>query len=155
MDADKEGFLRSDRSLTQTAGRAARNVNGRVIMYADQITESMARTIDETARRREKQEAFNAEHGITPQQIRKQKKTIFEQSGQIDDRPRHMVAEPAPAPTDPVWATMGDEALKKSTEDTKKRMEEAAKSLDFMEAARLRDEYFALKELLDQRNATA
>jgi len=155
MDADKEGFLRSDRSLTQTAGRAARNVNGRVIMYADKITESMARTIDETARRREKQEAFNAEHGITPQQIRKQRKTIFEQSGQIDDRPRHMVAEPAPAPADPVWATMSDEALKKSTEDTKKRMEEAAKSLDFMEAARLRDEYFALKELLDQRNTTA
>ena len=155
MDADKEGFLRSDRSLTQTAGRAARNVNGRVIMYADKITDSMARTIDETTRRREKQEAFNAEHGITPQQIRKQKKTIFEQSGQIDDRPRHMVAEPAPAPTDPVWATMGDAALTKSIEDTKKRMEEAAKSLDFMEAARLRDEYFALKELLDQRNSTA
>jgi excinuclease ABC subunit B len=155
MDADKEGFLRSDRSLTQTAGRAARNVNGRVIMYADKITDSMARTIDETTRRREKQEAFNVEHGITPQQIRKQKKTIFEQSGQIDDRPRHMVAEPAPAPTDPVWATMGDAALTKSIEDTKKRMEEAAKSLDFMEAARLRDEYFALKELLDQRNSTA
>ena len=155
MDADKEGFLRSDRSLTQTAGRAARNVNGRVIMYADKITDSMARTIDETTRRREKQEAFNAEHGITPQQIRKQKKTIFEQSGQIDDRPRHMVAEPAPAPTDPVWATMGDAALTKSIEDTKKRMEEAAKSLDFMEAARLRDEYFALKELLDQRNSNA
>ncbi|MFZ9055026.1 MAG: excinuclease ABC subunit UvrB [Flavobacteriales bacterium] len=155
MDADKEGFLRSDRSLTQTAGRAARNVNGRVIMYADKITDSMARTIAETTRRREKQEAFNAEHGITPPQIRKQKKTIFEQSGQIDDRPRHMVAEPAPAPTDPVWATMGDAALTKSIEDTKKRMEEAAKSLDFMEAARLRDEYFALKELLDQRNSTA
>ena len=155
MDADKEGFLRSDRSLTQTAGRAARNVNGRVIMYADHVTESMARTIDETDRRRAKQAAFNAEHGLEPQQIRKQKKTIFEQSGQIDDRPRHIVAEPAPAPSDPVWASMSLAALTKSTEDTKKRMETAAKELDFMEAARLRDEYFALKELLDQRTPTS
>jgi excinuclease ABC subunit B len=153
MDADKEGFLRSDRSLTQTAGRAARNVNGRVIMYADTITESMARTIDETQRRRKKQEAFNAEHGIEPQQIRKQKKTIFEQSPQVDDRPRHMAAEPGPAPTDPVWETMSDEALEKSTLHTKQRMEAAAKELDFMEAARLRDEYFALKEIMDKRKA--
>ncbi len=151
MDADKEGFLRSDRSLTQTAGRAARNVNGRVIMYADKITDSMARTMDETQRRREKQEEFNAANGITPQQIIKQKKTIFEQSRQIDDRPRHMVAEPAPVATDPVWETMSNEALEKSTEHTKKRMEIAAKELDFMEAARLRDEYFALKEIMDKR----
>ncbi|MEC8802290.1 MAG: excinuclease ABC subunit UvrB [Bacteroidota bacterium] len=153
MDADKEGFLRSNRSLTQTAGRAARNVNGRVIMYADSITESMARTIDETQRRRKKQEAFNAEHGIEPQQIRKQKKTIFEQSPQVDDRPRHIAAEPGPAPTDPVWETMSDEALEKSTLHTKQRMEAAAKELDFMEAARLRDEYFALKEIMDKRKA--
>jgi excinuclease ABC subunit B len=153
MDADKEGFLRSDRSLTQTAGRAARNVNGSVIMYADSITESMARTIEDTQRRRKKQEAFNAEHGIEPQQIRKQKKTIFEQSPQVDDRPRHIAAEPGPAPTDPVWETMSDEALEKSTLHTKQRMEAAAKELDFMEAARLRDEYFALKEIMDKRKA--
>lgn len=154
MDADKEGFLRSDRSLTQTAGRAARNVNGRVIMYADKITDSMARTMDETKRRREKQEEYNSEHGITPQQIKKQKKTIFEQSRQIDDRPRHMVAEPAPVAADPVWQTMSDAALEKSTEHTKQRMEIAAKELDFMEAARLRDEYFALKEIMDLRKSS-
>lgn len=155
MDADKEGFLRSDRSLTQTAGRAARNVNGRVIMYADTITESMARTIDETQRRRSKQEAFNKEHGLEPQQIRKQRRTIFEQSPQIDDRPRHIAAEPGPVATDPVWETMSDEALEKSAAHTKQRMEAAAKELDFMEAARLRDEYFALKEIMDKRKEKA
>ena len=94
LDADKEGFLRSNRSLTQTAGRAARNVNGRVLFYADKVTESMASTIDETSRRRAKQEAYNAAHGISPQQIRKARRTLFEQSGLIDDRPRHIAAEP-------------------------------------------------------------
>lgn len=155
MDADKEGFLRSDRSLTQTAGRAARNVEGRVIMYADKITDSMSRTIDETARRREKQEAFNLEHGMEPQQIRKQKKTIFEQSKELDDRPRHLVAEQDPNAnknfTDPVWLAMPLEALEQTANETKKRMERAAKDLDFMEAARLRDEFFALKDLIDSK----
>ena len=113
----------------------------------------MARTIEETERRREKQELFNNEHGIAPQQIHKQKKTIFEQSPQVDDRPRHIAAEPGPVTTDPVWETMSDDALKKSTLHTKQRMEAAAKELDFMEAARLRDEYFALKEIIDKRKA--
>ena len=156
MDADKEGFLRSDRSLTQTAGRAARNVEGRVIMYADKITDSMNRTMEETERRREKQKAFNTEHGIEPQQIKKQKKTIFEQSRELDDRPRHMVAEQDPNAsknfTDPVWQSMPLEGLQKTAEETKKRMERAAKDLDFMEAARLRDEFFALKDLIDTQS---
>ena len=156
MDADKEGFLRSDRSLTQTAGRAARNVEGRVIMYADKITDSMNRTIEETERRREKQKAFNAEHGIEPQQIKKQKKTIFEQSKELDDRPRHLVAEQDPNATknftDPVWMSMPLEALQKTADETKKRMERAAKDLDFMEAAHLRDEFFALKELIETKS---
>jgi excinuclease ABC subunit B len=156
MDADKEGFLRSDRSLTQTAGRAARNVEGRVIMYADKITDSMNRTIEETERRREKQKAFNAEHGIEPQQIKKQKKTIFEQSKELDDRPRHLVAEQDPNATknftDPVWMSMPLEVLQKTADETKKRMERAAKDLDFMEAARLRDEFFALKELIETKS---
>ena len=158
MDADKEGFLRSDRSLTQTAGRAARNVNGRVIMYADKVTDSMQRTIDETLRRREKQEAFNTEHGLQPTQIRKQRKTIFEQNSQIQDRPRHMVAEASDLKkglADPIWTTMDVDSLTKTTDHTKRRMEQAAKDLDFMEAARLRDEYFALKDLLDQKQSKA
>tara|TARA_B100000768_G_scaffold182024_1_gene208530 strand:+ start:858 stop:2888 length:2031 start_codon:yes stop_codon:yes gene_type:complete len=155
MDADKEGFLRSDRSLTQTAGRAARNINGRVIMYAEKITDSMNRTMEETERRREKQKAFNEEHGIEPQQIKKARKTIFEQSSELDDRPRHLVAEQDPNAsknfTDPVWQSMPLESLEKTAQVTKKRMERAAKDLDFMEAARLRDEYFALKELIDSK----
>ncbi len=155
MDADKEGFLRSDRSLTQTAGRAARNINGRVIMYAEKITDSMNRTMEETERRREKQKAFNEEHGIEPQQIKKARKTIFEQSSELDDRPRHLVAEQDPNAsknfTDPVWQSMPLESLGKTAQVTKKRMERAAKDLDFMEAARLRDEYFALKELIDSK----
>lgn len=158
MDADKEGFLRSDRSLTQTAGRAARNVNGRVIMYADKVTDSMQRTIEETLRRREKQEAFNKAHGIEPTQIKKQRNTIFEQNSQVQDRPRHMVAETSPLGkglADPIWQTMDLDSLKKTTEHTKKRMEQAAKDLDFMEAARLRDEYFALKDLLDQKQTSS
>jgi len=158
MDADKEGFLRSDRSLTQTAGRAARNVQGRVIMYADKITASMNRTMEETDRRREKQMAFNEAHGIEPQQIKKAKKTIFEQSKELDDRPRHLVAEQDPNATknftDPVWQSMPLDGLKKTAEETKKRMERAAKDLDFMEAARLRDEFFALKELIETKSKT-
>ena len=96
MDADKEGFLRSNRSLTQTAGRAARNVNGRVIMYADKVTDSMAQTIEETARRRTKQIAYD-EHGLAPQQIKKEKRTLFEQSEVVTNRPKNYAAEPAQA----------------------------------------------------------
>ena len=152
MDADKEGFLRSNRSLTQTAGRAARNVNGRVLMYADKITDSMAETIEETARRRAKQEAYNKEHGLEPQQIRRNRKTLFEQSALIEDRPKNYAAEPTPdeaAPSkDPVIQSMSAEKLQKLADQTRRRMEAAAKELDFMEAARLRDEYFSLQELL-------
>ena len=160
LDADKEGFLRSNRSLTQTAGRAARNVNGRVLFYADKITESMSTTIDETSRRRAKQEAYNAAHGITPQQIRKARRTLFEQSGLIDDRPRHIAAEPGletavpAASLDPVLAAMTTEALGREVRKARKAMDQAARDMDFMEAARLRDQWFAMKALLEERTGT-
>ena len=154
MDADKEGFLRSNRSLTQTAGRAARNVNGRVLMYADTITDSMAQTIEETARRREKQEAYNAEHGLVPVQVKRTKKTVFEQSELIDDRPSPMAAEPTPTGdgilADPVVAgyiaAQDRKAMEKLMARTKREMERAAKELAFMDAARMRDELFALQD---------
>ncbi|MGA1373500.1 MAG: excinuclease ABC subunit UvrB [Flavobacteriales bacterium] len=162
LDADKEGFLRSNRSLTQTAGRAARNVNGRVLFYADKVTESMASTIDETSRRRAKQEAYNAAHGISPQQIRKARRTLFEQSGLIDDRPRHIAAEPAatlaasaPAAIDPVLSAMTTAALTQEVKKARKAMDQAARDMDFMEAARLRDQWFAMKALLEERTATS
>jgi excinuclease ABC subunit B len=151
MDADKEGFLRSNRSLTQTAGRAARNVHGRVIMYADKVTDSMQQTIDETARRREKQVAYNEEHGIVPQQIVKGKATIFEQSGMLDQR-KGVYAESNDTPSmaaDPVVMHMTPEQLKKAVEQTRRKMEQAAKEMDFMLAASLRDEMLALKQRLD------
>ncbi|MFM7310399.1 MAG: excinuclease ABC subunit UvrB [Flavobacteriales bacterium] len=151
MDADKEGFLRSNRSLTQTAGRAARNVNGRVIMYADKITDSMQQTIDETGRRREKQVAYNQAHGITPQQIVKGKATIFEQSGMLDQRkPVYEETQDMPSlAADPVVLNMTPDQLKKSVEQTRRKMEQAAKDMDFMLAAALRDEMLALKQRLD------
>ncbi|MGB2423537.1 MAG: helicase-related protein, partial [Flavobacteriales bacterium] len=149
MDADKEGFLRSNRSLTQTAGRAARNVNGRVIMYADKVTDSMAATIEETARRRDKQVAYNDEHGLAPQQIRKEKRTLFEQSDSVSNRPKNYAAEPDHVPlaaTDPVVQSMSLADLEKLVAKTKRDMERAAKAMEFMEAARLRDELHALEE---------
>jgi excinuclease ABC subunit B len=156
MDADKEGFLRSNRSLTQTAGRAARNVNGRVIMYADKITDSMQQTIDETLRRREKQVAYNLKHGITPQQVKKGNKTIFEQSGLIDNRKKTIYVEPdqaaASIAADPVMQNLNKEQIAKSLEQTKKKMEKAAREMEFMEAARLRDEMFALQKLLEEKS---
>lgn len=148
MDADKEGFLRSNRSLTQTAGRAARNVNGRVIMYADKVTDSMAATIEETARRREKQMAFNKANGMAPVQVKKEKRTLFEQSDAVTNRPKNYAAEPDHVPlaaSDPVVQNMGGAQLDKLMAKTKKDMERAAKSMEFMEAARLRDELFALE----------
>ena len=147
MDADKEGFLRSNRSLTQTAGRAARNVNGRVIMYADKVTASMAATMEETARRREKQMAYNEEHGLSPEQIQKEKRTLFEQSDSVSNRPKNYAAEPDQAPlhaTDPIVQSMGVEDLDKLCAKTKRDMERAAKAMEFMDAARLRDELMAL-----------
>ncbi len=148
MDADKEGFLRSNRSLTQTAGRAARNVNGRVIMYADKVTDSMAATIEETARRRDKQVAYNDAHGLAPQQIRKEKRTLFEQSDSVSNRPKNYAAEPDQVPlvaTDPVVQSMSLADLDKLLAKTKRDMERAAKAMEFMEAARLRDELHALE----------
>ncbi len=148
MDADKEGFLRSNRSLTQTAGRAARNVNGRVIMYADKVTASMAATMEETARRREKQMAYNEEHGLSPEQIQKEKRTLFEQSDSVSNRPKNYAAEPDQAPlhaTDPIVQSMGVEDLDKLCAKTKRDMERAAKAMEFMDAARLRDELMALE----------
>ena len=148
MDADKEGFLRSNRSLTQTAGRAARNVNGRVIMYADKVTDSMAQTIEETSRRRVKQIAYNEEHGLSPQQIKKEKRTLFEQSEAVTNRPKNYAAEPdqaSLAANDPIVQAMSAADLDKLLAKTKRDMERAAKAMEFMEAARLRDELHALE----------
>ena len=148
MDADKEGFLRSNRSLTQTAGRAARNVNGRVIMYADKVTDSMAQTIEETSRRRAKQVAYNEEHGLVPQQIKKEKRTLFEQSEAVTNRPKNYAAESDQttlASTDPIVQAMSAADLDKLIGKTKRDMERAAKAMEFMEAARLRDELHALE----------
>jgi excinuclease ABC subunit B len=153
MDADKEGFLRSNRSLTQTAGRAARNINGRVIMYADKITVSMQQTMDETARRREKQVEYNQQHGIVPAQVKKGKATIFEQSGVIEQRAKFYNEEEhrAGVAADPVLQYQSKEQLEKSIDQTRKKMEKAAKDLDFMEAARLRDEMLEMRKMLDSK----
>ena len=156
LDADKEGFLRSERSLTQTAGRAARNINGRVIMYADKITDSMQRTIDETNRRRAKQLEYNEKNGITPRQIVKALGSIMgdrssaETHAETKKQPRTYYVEPETADiaAEPVVKYMTREALEKTIAQTKRNMQKAAKELDFMEAARLRDEMYALEKLL-------
>jgi excinuclease ABC subunit B len=150
LDADKEGFLRSHRSLTQTAGRAARNLNGRVIMYADRMTDSMAKTISETNRRREKQLAYNDLHGITPTQIFKGERSSFskvEPNAYIEPEFRNSIA------ADPVVQFMSKPALEKAIAKTKKAMQEAAKKLDFLEAAQLRDEMIKLEDLLKTKNS--
>ena len=171
LDADKEGFLRSRRSLTQTAGRAARNINGKVIMYADTITASMQQTIDETARRRQIQLKYNADHGITPQQIRKDIKGTLSAfaDAQQHDAPKTAsagkVADSKQTPkryqpyiepegyayaADPIVKRMSRKQLEKSIADTTELMKEAAKQLDFLQAAQYRDEIVRLQSLLDE-----
>ena len=159
LDADKEGFLRSHRSLTQTAGRAARNVNGKVIMYADSITESMRKTIEETARRRSIQLKYNEEHGITPQQIVKDIKSILptekEDAMQTVGTNRQTAAQVYLEPeagafaADPIVLQMTRPELERSIENTKKMMEEAARKLDFIQAAQYRDEIVRLEKQLE------
>lgn len=159
LDADKEGFLRSHRSLTQTAGRAARNVNGKVIMYADSITESMRKTIEETARRRSIQLKYNEEHGITPQQIVKDIKSILptekEDTMQTVGTNRQTAAQVYLEPeagafaADPIVLQMTRPELERSIENTKKMMEEAARKLDFIQAAQYRDEIVRLEKQLE------
>ncbi len=154
LDADKEGFLRSERSLTQTVGRAARNVDGKVIMYADKITESMQKTIDETNRRRGLQMAYNEKHGITPRGLNKSREDIMEQTGllnfykvkNVDDKE----IKPAIA-ADPIIEYMTAPQLEKAIAQTQKSMEKAAKELDFLSAAKYRDELFAMKEKLAKK----
>ncbi len=154
LDADKEGFLRSERSLTQTAGRAARHLHGKVIMYADKVTRSMQKTIDETNRKREKQLKYNEANGITPKQIFKTTVSLFEQNremlartGAYADQARTEIA------ADPVVKYMNREGLEKAVDNARKRMERAAQELDFIEAARFRDEMYALQEKLNEMPA--
>lgn len=155
LDADKEGFLRNQRSLVQTIGRAARNVNGRVIMYADTITESMRNAIDETDRRRKVQLDYNVANGITPVTIVRSRESILGQTKVADSKKsmkRYYVEnEEASLAADPVVAYLSKEELTKMADRTRKAMEKAAKELEFMEAARLRDEYLALQNLLEEK----
>ena len=163
IDADKEGFLRSNRSLTQTAGRAARNLNGEVIMYADKITQSMQQTIDETERRRSLQLAYNAEHGITPKAIVKQRSSIIGVDNEFstaaasyDIKPKYGYSTASNIDTEsnrsssiaaePIVQYMSEEDLAKAAEQIRKKMIEAAKNMDFIEAARLRDELLKLED---------
>lgn len=161
LDADKEGFLRNERSLTQTAGRAARNIEGLVIFYADTITESMQRAMDETQRRREKQIAYNIEHGITPKTIIKSKEQVFAQ-GSVLDIKGYDPSNPKSIGPDEELVTVAAEdqelyktipQLEKAISKTKKEMERAAKDMDFMEAARLRDEMFRMQDELKKMKA--
>jgi excinuclease ABC subunit B len=154
LDADKEGFLRNQRSLVQTIGRAARNENGKVIMYADQITDSMQQAIDETDRRRNKQIEYNLAHGITPKTVIKSKDSILRQTKVADSKKiqRYYVEnEDLTLAADPVVAYLSKDELTKMADRTRKAMEKAAKELEFMEAAKLRDEYMAIQKLIEEK----
>jgi excinuclease ABC subunit B len=153
LDADKEGFLRSERSLTQTAGRAARNINSRVIMYADKLTESMKRMMNETNRRREKQIRYNTVNNITPTQIVKSTHEIMGQTavanGKSHTPAAYIEKDYADIAADPLIQYLSKEKLQKMVSKNRKSMEDAVKSLDFLEAARLRDELKILTEKLE------
>lgn len=150
LDADKEGFLRSERSLTQTAGRAARNLNGKVIMYADKVTDSMQRTIDETNRRRVKQLKYNADHNITPKGVAKTRRNILGEEIKEEESTKKFYGGPKETDiaADPVVKYMDEEEIQKAIKRTQKLMETAAKNLEFIDAAQYRDEIKRLKELL-------
>ncbi|MEQ8304888.1 MAG: excinuclease ABC subunit UvrB [Cyclobacteriaceae bacterium] len=156
LDADKEGFLRNQRSLVQTIGRAARNENGKVIMYADTITESMKLAIDETNRRRKTQIDYNLAHGITPKTILRSKESILEQTKVADSKKatkRYYIEEEEQSlAADPVISYLSKEELQKMADRTRKAMEKAAKELEFIEAARLRDEYLAFQKLIEEKS---
>ena len=158
LDADKEGFLRSHRSLTQTAGRAARNVNGKVIMYADEITESMQRTIDETVRRRTIQMQYNKAHNITPQQIVKSISTTLKSTKDsnvlnVSHKELHTASVvERPMVADPIIKRMSSDQLRKSIEYTKGLMKQSAEALDFIQAAQYRDEIIRMEEILNNQN---
>jgi excinuclease ABC subunit B len=156
MDADKEGFLRNQRSLVQTIGRAARNENGKVIMYADRTTESMQMAIDETNRRRQIQIDYNLANGITPKTIIRSKDSILGQTKVADSKKstkRYYIEEEEKSlAADPVVAYLSKDELVKMADSTRKAMEKAAKELEFMEAARLRDEYLALQKMIEEKN---
>lgn len=153
LDADKEGFLRNDRSLTQTAGRAARNSNGLVIFYADKITDSMRKTMEETTRRRAIQIAYNEEHGITPTTVSKTREEILNQKSILDIRGPKPYIEPTEInmAADPVVEYMPKEQIEKLIIETEKKMKQAAKDLDFIQAAQHRDEMYALKKMMGEK----
>jgi excinuclease ABC subunit B len=159
LDADKEGFLRSERSLIQTIGRAARNDRGRVIMYADSITDSMEKTMEETMRRRERQIAHNLEMGIVPKTVGKSREAIMEQTSMLNFADKNESAkayvefDDVSLAADPIVQYMSKPEMQKAIDKTKKDMAKAAKDMDFLLAARLRDEMFAMEKIFEERFA--